>query len=365
MSFGNWPEELHSDRDQQKRIASARSAKTTPNSIDKNRQIAVFSGSGAVPYTTTLDSCTCVDFVRRKLPCKHIYRLAIELGLLGLSAKSGVNKNNLIPWDEAVAELENLSDKSQLLIKQFFYQEQAKSEGYLIPAKFVGDDLLACPLIKKIEAPLLILKSFKRQEIIGILDEHGITGFKRNMSIQALSEWCLDNVPNILNLIPHTFVFRFSDSFQKWHKKVFTYLRRKYESISHSYVDTNDNLQTYVVPHGAQFYSAEGTDSWLFPDDDITHLLNQYGHNRNHLIEGNRIFCKSFVLAGEFVRFSRYEARCIIWAYGGRIFDSVHEKTSYVVAGENADSKLQDAKGMGIPVLTEDEFWALISPSND
>lgn len=79
--------------EQKKRIASARSAKTTPDSIDTEHKTGIFPGSGKQPYITTLSSCTCVDFVRRKLPCKHIYRLAIELGEMDLTADVGTNRN--------------------------------------------------------------------------------------------------------------------------------------------------------------------------------------------------------------------------------------------------------------------------------
>lgn len=67
--------------EQIKRIKSAKLTKTAPISIDKANKTGVFSGSGKKPYETTLQSCTCRDFFVRRLPCKHIYRLRMELGL--------------------------------------------------------------------------------------------------------------------------------------------------------------------------------------------------------------------------------------------------------------------------------------------
>ena len=79
ISFGKWDEHIHQLPEQQDRIIRARSATTTPDSVDKESQTAVFK---AGKYQVTLDSCTCVDFSRTRRPCKHIYRLAMELGLL-------------------------------------------------------------------------------------------------------------------------------------------------------------------------------------------------------------------------------------------------------------------------------------------
>lgn len=46
----------------------------------------MFAGSGKKPYTATLSKCTCNDFVKRKLPCKHMYSLAHQLGYIELQA---------------------------------------------------------------------------------------------------------------------------------------------------------------------------------------------------------------------------------------------------------------------------------------
>ena len=52
----------------------------------------------------------------------------------------------------------------------------------------------------------------------------------------------------------------------------------------------------------------------------------------------------------------RSEAKELILRYGGKVSGSVSKKTSFVVAGEAAGSKLDKANELGIPVLSEDEF---------
>ena len=68
----------------------------------------------------------------------------------------------------------------------------------------------------------------------------------------------------------------------------------------------------------------------------------------------------TFVLTGALEKFTRDEAAALIEAWGGKASGSVSKKTTYVVAGENAGSKLRKANDLGIPVLTEDEFAAML-----
>ena len=75
---------------------------------------------------------------------------------------------------------------------------------------------------------------------------------------------------------------------------------------------------------------------------------------------GDRFKGMTFVLTGTLERFTREEAAGLIEAQGGKASGSVSKKTTYVVAGESAGSKLRKANELGIPVLTEDEFAALL-----
>jgi DNA ligase (NAD+) len=72
---------------------------------------------------------------------------------------------------------------------------------------------------------------------------------------------------------------------------------------------------------------------------------------------------KSFVLTGTLSSMSRDEATAAIQGLGGKVTGSVSRKTAYVVVGEQAGSKLDTARELGIPILTEDQFKALIMNS--
>lgn len=71
------------DFDALKRILSATKMKTGNVVIDRENETAIIQGSAPEPYRVSLNSCNCPDFgIRQGLPCKHIYKLALDLGYL-------------------------------------------------------------------------------------------------------------------------------------------------------------------------------------------------------------------------------------------------------------------------------------------
>ena len=67
----------------------------------------------------------------------------------------------------------------------------------------------------------------------------------------------------------------------------------------------------------------------------------------------------TFVLTGTLPTLTRSEATAIIERNGGKTSSSVSKKTTYVLAGEEAGSKLTKANQLGIPVISESEFLAM------
>lgn len=68
----------------------------------------------------------------------------------------------------------------------------------------------------------------------------------------------------------------------------------------------------------------------------------------------------TFVLTGTLSRFTRDEASAIIESFGGKASSSVSKKTAYVLAGENAGSKLTKAESLGVKIISEEEFETMI-----
>jgi DNA ligase (NAD+) len=69
------------------------------------------------------------------------------------------------------------------------------------------------------------------------------------------------------------------------------------------------------------------------------------------------------VFTGGLDYFSRDDAQQAVETMGGRVSSSVSKKTSYVVAGRDPGSKLEQARTLGVTILTEQEFASLIGTS--
>ena len=96
---------------------------------------------------------------------------------------------------------------------------------------------------------------------------------------------------------------------------------------------------------------------------DLINRLKEYGVNMEAQKEDNtddRFYGKTFVLTGSLEKYTRQEASQIIEKYGGKTSGTVSKKTSYVLAGESAGSKLTKAQNLGITIISEEQFAEMI-----
>ena len=111
--------------------------------------------------------------------------------------------------------------------------------------------------------------------------------------------------------------------------------------------------------------TAESIAAWRALPQSHTLIEKLRAHGVNFIGEktakSDLLAGKTIVATGSLTLYTRKEINDLIESLGGKAAGSVSKKTSYVVAGENAGSKLQKAAELGIPVLTEEEFRQMIT----
>ena len=140
-------------------------------------------------------------------------------------------------------------------------------------------------------------------------------------------------------------------------------LARKYRTMEALSMATAEELSTIndigpiVANSIREFFDQEQTK-------DLLEKLKQAGVNMESLEQeeniDNRFEGKTFVLTGSLEKYSRNEAADIIEKFGGKTLGSVSKKTDYVLAGEEAGSKLAKAEKLGITIINENQFEELI-----
>lgn len=100
----------------------------------------------------------------------------------------------------------------------------------------------------------------------------------------------------------------------------------------------------------------------LEPSRVLVERLRDAGVNMQSqtVVQDTRFAGKTFVLTGTLPTLTRSEAAALIEQYGGKTSGSVSKKTDYVLAGEEAGSKLTKAQQLGVPILSEEQFRSML-----
>lgn len=117
-----------------------------------------------------------------------------------------------------------------------------------------------------------------------------------------------------------------------------------------------DDVGEITANNIIEFFSQEQTK-------DTLEKLSNAGVNMKVIEQeslDSRFEGKTFVLTGTLEKYTRQEASDLIEKYGGKVSSSVSKKTDYVLAGEEAGSKLTKAQELGVTIITEAEFEKMV-----
>ncbi len=261
-----WPAKTHKTEYAAKRIKSAQSAKLTPVKIDYDDMYGYFQG-GHGRYETFLDYCPCGDFIRSKLPCKHIYRLAIELKVLNISVDSNVNaiptpKGEHVDLDKTINIVEGLSENAQRELLKVSSGLNSSNPTCKTDFNRNIKELLESGIIVESEPVEHIIKFGKKSEIIEFLDKENIPYDKKNKK-DELIELCEKYASKKAEEI-YGYIVCVSIPTQFSAQNIHNYLHRKYDT---DYV--------FDLKKGYKEVPLLKTD---LPADKITEQLIIHGH---------------------------------------------------------------------------------------
>lgn len=181
--------------------------------------------------------------------------------------------------------------------------------------------------------------------------------------LERMGEQSTKNLQNAIEKSKHNDLNRliFALGIRQVGAKAAKILAMEFGSLDRLMAATVEEL-TQIRDIGA--ITAEYLVSW-FAEPQSQHLiqrLREAGVNfeNQFQLEDRRFRNMTFVLTGALSLFTREEATEKVERFGGKVTSSVSKKTTYVVAGERAGSKLKKAQELSIPVLTEQEFLDLM-----
>lgn len=225
-----WNPSTHETEYAQKRIKSAKSAKLTPIKIDIDDMYGYFQGSHG-KYETWLNTCPCGDFRRSRLPCKHIYRLAMELGVFQGDYKSDASfipsvRSEQFSLADTVSVIESLSENAQKLLLGIALSTSTAMPNYSALPSQELTDLINSGIVCKRNG----MRDFNygnANELKRNLKSLNLD-YDKKMKIDQLKKYCTDNYPDqMATVYDEMIVVYIPDYYIR--RNVHFYLHRKWD----------------------------------------------------------------------------------------------------------------------------------------
>lgn len=156
--FYKWPDTVSHEPEQLYRIRRAATENISIVSYNYDDRNAVIRGNSGAMYTTSLDGCTCEDYLKRELPCKHMYVLAGYLGRVKLSRIANKNADKIKDFTKNLSpeiveqesygakwEIFDVPQGDNMALRKYeaqYYKERANASIYVYKPKLVtyGDN---------------------------------------------------------------------------------------------------------------------------------------------------------------------------------------------------------------------------------
>ena len=209
----------------------------------------------------------------------------------------------------------------------------------------------------------IIAQLLEKKLISNIADIYTLT-FEEIASLKKNGKKFAQNLIDSINKSKENDLYRLLTSLGIRHigAKVSKMLARKYKTMDNLMNATYEELSNIndIGP-----IAANSIREFFLEDQtiDLINKLKEANVNMNYLEEegkDNRFEGKTFVLTGSLEKYTRPEASNIIESFGGKTSGSVSKKTTYLLAGEDAGSKLTKAQNLGVTIISETEFEEMI-----
>lgn len=191
--WSNWGFDIHSTESQLRRQERACSSILSPLKLDVENMYGCFRGT-ETNYTTTLLNCECMDFQRRSLPCKHMYRLAYEFDVFMLD---DVEYNPNIKDVFSVHQFKDVY--SHLTVaQQSAFSTIAINDGIVFDNESDIQKLIKIGFVECINNDEWLLYSYTKEDLFRLIPSDANIKIPKSTKKQALINLIINSYPSVV-----------------------------------------------------------------------------------------------------------------------------------------------------------------------
>ncbi len=208
-----------------------------------------------------------------------------------------------------------------------------------------------------------VLEALLNKGLIGKIADLYRIDYEKIAELEGMGKKSADNMRNAVEKSKQNDLSKLIFAFGIRHigQKASKLLADNFKTLDNVMNATKDEILTIegfgeiMAESVVEFFSLEQTQQMIAE-------LKEFGLNMESQreVKDNRFDGMTFVITGTLSTYGRKEAQEIIESFGGKASSSVSKKTTYVLAGEAAGSKLQKATDLGVTIINEEQFAEMI-----